>query len=91
MSRRPLTLRTFYNTLFKRVMESGNVSTSEPQATTNGSFQNHTPAATTALLDISNLSDEPRSRKAGQQARRALQAQASLFAPRGDPVQGAMR
>ena len=69
---------------------------------TNGSFQNHTPAATTtalssrsrkrgiaALSDITNLSNESQPRDAGQRAKRALDAQATRFAPRGDPKQGA--
>lgn len=88
-------------------MESGNASTSELQATvpmtTNGSFQNHKPADTiavssrsrkrgiSALLDITNLSDEPRLRTAGQRAKRALEAQASRSAPCGDPMQGAKK
>ena len=73
-------------------------------ATTTGSFQSHTSASTAtavssrsrkrgiaALLDITNMSDEPRSREAGQEAKRALQAQTSRFGPRGNPVQGAMK
>ena len=72
--------------------------------TTTGSFQNHTSASTAtaassvsrkrdivALLDITNMSDESRSREAGEEAKRALQAQTSHFGPRGNPVQGAMK
>ena len=73
-------------------------------AATTGSFQNHTSASTAkaassssrkwgiaALLDITNMNDEPRSREAGQEAKRALQTQTSYFCPHGNPVQGAMK
>ena len=54
MSRLPLNFRMLLNGIFwMPAMESGNVSTSKPQAmvlvTTNGSFQNHTPAAASAV------------------------------------------
>ena len=71
---------------------------------TNSSFQNYSTAdaaagptasgtrkrGITALLqDVSNLVDQPRSRSAGQKARRTLQKQATLCAPQGNPAQGA--
>ena len=72
--------------------------------TTTGSFQNHTSASTAtaassmsrkqgiaAVLDITNMIDESRSREAGQEAKKALQAQTSHFGPRGNLMQGAMK
>ena len=73
-------------------------------ATATSSFQSHTSASTAtaascrsrkrgiaALLDVTNMSDDPRSREAGQEAKRALQAQTSHFGPRGNLVQGVLK
>lgn len=72
--------------------------------TTNGSSQNQPPADTgptsrtrkrgiSALLqDISNGPIQLQCRRAGQQAKRMLESlQSSSYAPRGDPVQGAVK
>ena len=90
-------------------MESGNASTpAEPQATvfatTNGSFENQLPAATTAgtsgvrkrgisalLQDITNVSDESQTRRACLRAKRNILRDSSRSTPRGNPAKGAKR
>ena len=71
-------------------------------STTNGSYQNHSPAAVAAtprsrkqgieslLLDITNLREEPPLRRARQKAQKNLQEQIH-YAPRGNPGLGAAK
>ena len=71
--------------------------------TTNGSFQNQPPPdvetasaagwcsrkrGISALLDLTNTSDQPLSRRSALRARKSIQSQSQSSAPRGDPVQG---